>query len=81
MTDKMTRSVSAERIREFYDLGFWRGDTIYGLVREHAGETPEKVAIREWFRTVTYGGLVDAADRLAPGPPVARRMQGRRQVQ
>ena len=65
MKHRMPVSSSAEKIREFYDRGFWRGDTIYGLVRDHAGKTPDKAAVREKFRTVTYGELVDAADRLA----------------
>ncbi len=65
MNDPIPASLNAEKIREFYDLGFWRGDTIYGLVRGHAGKTPDKTAVREKARTVTYGELVDGANRLA----------------
>ena len=65
MTDKMPTTLSAEMTGEFYDRGFWRGDAIYGLVQDHAGKTPDKTAVREKIRTVTYGGLVDAAERLA----------------
>jgi acyl-CoA synthetase len=57
--------LSAAGTRQFYAAGHWRDDTIYSLVRGHARATPEKVAIRERFRTVTYGALVDGADRLA----------------
>jgi acyl-CoA synthetase (AMP-forming)/AMP-acid ligase II len=57
--------LSQPQLREFYSHGSWQADTIYGRVRRHAESTPEKVAVREGARAVTYGALVEAADRLA----------------
>ncbi|WP_214367779.1 class I adenylate-forming enzyme family protein [Pseudonocardia sp. H11422] len=65
MINTMLTSLSDERIRAFRAAGHWRESTIYALVREHADHTPEKVAVRERDRQVTYAELVDAADRLA----------------
>ncbi len=61
----MPASLSAKKIRELYDQGFWRDDTIYGLVWDNAGKTPDKTAIRERARTISYARLVDGVDRLA----------------
>ncbi|MEE2761044.1 MAG: class I adenylate-forming enzyme family protein [Pseudomonadota bacterium] len=55
----------AENTKAFYDQGFWRGDTIYELARDHAAKWPEKTAVRERHRAVTYAQLLDAADRFA----------------
>jgi acyl-CoA synthetase len=57
--------LTAEQISSFYAAGYWRDGTIYTLVRAHADRTPGKIAVREGSRTITYGALVDAADRLA----------------
>ena len=51
--------------RSFYEAGYWQADTIYGLVRRTAELSPEKLAVRERCRQVSYRELVDAADRLA----------------
>jgi acyl-CoA synthetase (AMP-forming)/AMP-acid ligase II len=53
------------QLEAFYASGQWRSDTIYGLVRAHALRQTEKVAVREGTRAVTYGELIEAADRLA----------------
>ncbi len=65
MTKTVTKFASAEKIREIYDRGFWRDDTIYSLVRHNGTVTPDKVAFRERYRIVTYGELLDAADYLS----------------
>jgi acyl-CoA synthetase len=51
--------------RSFYEAGYWQSDTIYGLVRRTAEISPDKVAVRERTRRISYRELVDAADRLA----------------
>ena len=68
MTKTVTKFASAEKIREIYDRGFWRDDTIYSLVRHNGTVTPDKVAFRERYRIVTYGELLDAADYLSCTP-------------
>jgi acyl-CoA synthetase (AMP-forming)/AMP-acid ligase II len=69
---------NAPQARAHYASGHWQEDTIYGLVRAHADRTPEKVAVRESSRSVTYGELVDAADRLAAALHAAGLLPGMR---
>ena len=57
--------LSAELIRKYEAEGFWRGDTIYSLVRGHAQRAPEAFAVRDRFRRLTYRQLLSAADALA----------------
>ena len=73
-------TLDAARLQAFTEAGFWRGQTVYDSVVDHARDTPDKIAIRERVRTATYSELVDAADRLsaaweaqglAPGERVA----------
>jgi acyl-CoA synthetase (AMP-forming)/AMP-acid ligase II len=64
MNTILTR-LSAELIEKYEGEGFWRGDTIYSLVRWHAEHTPQAFAVRDRFRRLTYRELVAAADALA----------------
>ncbi len=64
MNTLLTR-LSAEQIREYTAAGFWRGDTIYALVRSHARRDPESLAVRDRFRVLRYRELLTAADLLA----------------
>ena len=64
MNTILTR-LSAETIEKYEADGFWRGDTIYGLVRWHAEHTPAAFAVRDRFRRLTYRDLLAAADALA----------------
>ena len=65
MPNSILTLLSAAKLRSFYAAGFWRDDTIYSLVRSHAEMTPDKFAMRDRLRRVTYRELVAAADRLA----------------
>jgi acyl-CoA synthetase len=64
MNTLLTR-LSAELIRKYEAEGFWRGDTIYSLVRGHAERAPEAFAVRDRFRRLSYRQLLDAADAFA----------------
>jgi acyl-CoA synthetase len=64
MNTILTR-LSAELIQQYEAAGFWRGDTIYGLVRWHAHHAPDSFAVRDRFRRITYRRLLEAADALA----------------
>ena len=64
MNTILTR-LSAELIEKYESEGFWRGDTIYALVRWHAQHTPQAFALRDRFRRLTYRQLLAAADTLA----------------
>jgi acyl-CoA synthetase len=57
--------LSTELMQRYYAGGFWRDDTIYSLVRARAASTPQKYALRDRLRRITYGELVASADRLA----------------
>lgn len=57
--------MSPERLDENYRSGFWRHDTIYSLVAQHAGRSPDHWALRDRTRRLTYRQLVDAVDRFA----------------
>lgn len=65
MANTLLTSLSAPQLRAFYEAGYWQDATVYSSVREHAAATPEKVAIRESARQLTYAAAIDAADRLA----------------
>src|SRR5690606_20450649 len=51
--------------RKYESEGFWRQDTIYALMREHAQRTPDSFAVRDRFRRITYRQLLEATDALA----------------
>ena len=57
--------LSPDMIERYAAAGFWRNDTIYSLVRGHAGRAPDSFALRDGSRRVTYRQLLDAADALA----------------
>jgi acyl-CoA synthetase len=48
--------------RHYYDAGFWRDETIYEVAARNAQARPESTAIRDRFCTLSWAGLVDAAD-------------------
>ena len=57
--------LSAESIKRYYESGFWRDETIYAVVEAHARRTPDRIAIRDAFRSLNYGELIAAARTLA----------------
>src|SRR6185295_9795499 len=64
MNTILTR-LSADLIEKYEAEGFWKGDTIYGLVRWHAEHTPQAFAVRDRYRRLTYAQLLAATDALA----------------
>lgn len=50
---------------EFYRLGHWRDDTIYAIVKRHAERTPERFALRDQARRLTWRALLEAVDAFA----------------
>ena len=65
MFNSVLTSLSAGQIREFYSAGYWRDETIYSAVSLQERRAPQKIAMRDRFRAVSYRALLDAADRLA----------------
>ncbi len=58
-------TLDGPRMAAFTQAGHWRDTTVYQETAAHAAATPEKAAIRESRRVVTFAALVEAADRLA----------------
>ena len=77
MNTPLTR-LSAEMIEQYEAAGFWRGDTIYSLVRQHADHRPDAFAVRDRFRRITYRQLREAADSLAAELAARGVIQGQR---
>lgn len=65
MSSTILSLLSAQAANEYRRLGFWQGETIYAVARDHAGRTPDRPAVRDRFRRLTYRALVEAADALA----------------
>jgi acyl-CoA synthetase (AMP-forming)/AMP-acid ligase II len=65
MTKYLLTSLSRGRLEQHYRDGFWKSDTIYTLVANQAKQTPDKFAIRDRSRRLTYRQLVQEADILA----------------
>ncbi len=65
MFNSVLTLLSASQMRAHYRAGFWRDETIHRLVADVASRDPERPAMRDRFRVVSYGSLVEAADRLS----------------
>jgi acyl-CoA synthetase len=65
VTNTILSLLSAERLGEHYRSGFWQRDTIYSLIAQHAGRSPESFALRDRTRRLTYRQLLDAVNALA----------------
>jgi acyl-CoA synthetase len=51
--------------RRHYDAGFWREDTMYGLLAQHAGERGAAWALRDSRHRLTWAQLLAWVDALA----------------
>lgn len=51
--------------QRFYAEGHWCGDTLYGLLRRHAETRPNRWALRDSARRLTWRELADWVDVLA----------------
>ena len=56
---------NTDRYDEYTRAGFWRDQTFYGLVRDHAERTPDRLAIRSASGDITYGRLIELVDVFA----------------
>ena len=65
MTSPLLTLLSAESIRRNYSAGFWRDETIYAITEAHARRAPDRIALRDAHRTVTYRELIEGACALA----------------
>lgn len=53
------------RAAEYYGAGYWRKDTLYSLLQHHAAARPEKFALRDSHRRLTWGQLLEWVDLVA----------------
>lgn len=65
MTSPMLTLLSRQRLNQNYAAGYWRDDTIYSLVRQHADTIPDKIAVRDRSGEITYGQLAARAEALS----------------
>ena len=56
---------NAKQRRQYRTSGFWQDKTIYQIVEAHAELAPDRYAVRDRYRRLTYRQLVSAAQRLA----------------
>ncbi|HEY8611315.1 MAG TPA: class I adenylate-forming enzyme family protein [Roseomonas sp.] len=78
MSNTLLTTLSRERLKQGYESGFWRDETIYMLAAERAGRNPDAPALRDANRRVTIGALVAAADRLSADLRAAGVRRGQR---
>jgi acyl-CoA synthetase (AMP-forming)/AMP-acid ligase II len=65
MTNRMLTRLDLPQAREYYAAGYWQDETIYTRARKAATNNPDRVAVMERSRSISYRSLLDAADRLA----------------
>ncbi|GAA4840566.1 (2,3-dihydroxybenzoyl)adenylate synthase [Saccharopolyspora rosea] len=56
-----------EFARRYREAGYWRGYTFGRMLRDRAAEHPDRVAVVDADRRITYADLDARADRLAAG--------------
>jgi acyl-CoA synthetase len=61
----MLTLLDPDRLRQGYDSGFWRKDTLYARAAAQAARAPAAIAIRDRRRAISWAALVAAADALA----------------
>lgn len=57
----------AEFARYYREQGYWRGETFPRMLAERAAQHPQRLAITDEHRRLTYGELAARAERLAAG--------------
>jgi acyl-CoA synthetase len=65
MASTVLSLLNGKTLSDYYARGLWRDDTIYRIAARHATTLPDKVAVRDRYRSVTWQHLVLAADALA----------------
>jgi acyl-CoA synthetase len=54
-----------EHARHFYERGYWRSDTLYGLLRASAETTPDRFALRDTNARLTFRAALEWVDALS----------------
>src|ERR1700733_3800499 len=59
MPNTLLTLFDTERFAEYHRAGFWRDDTVYALVRDHANRTPDRIVVRSAQGDLTYSALLE----------------------
>ncbi len=78
MVNTLLTSIDAALARSYYASGHWRNETIYDLVQAAADRHPQKIAVLDQHRGITYAQIIEAADRLATDLAAQKLRQGAR---
>lgn len=65
MAHTLLTLLDPDRLRQGYESGFWRSETLYARAASQAVRAPGAIAIRDRRRAITWAALVAAADALA----------------
>src|SRR5262249_33115115 len=65
MTGPLLTLLNAPMLTAYTAAGHWGSETLYMIAARHAKEAPDRWAVRDRHCRLTYGGLVESADRLA----------------
>ena len=65
MTGRLLTLLNAPTLAAYTEAGYWGSETLYAIAARHARATPDRFAVCDRHRRLTYAALVDAADRLA----------------
>jgi acyl-CoA synthetase (AMP-forming)/AMP-acid ligase II len=65
MSNTLLTLFNKDQFEEFYRVGFWRDDTVYSLVKDHAERAPDRIALRSGLGDLCYRELVARVDAFA----------------
>jgi non-ribosomal peptide synthetase component E (peptide arylation enzyme) len=65
MTGPLLTLLNAPTLAAYTAAGYWGDETLYNVAARHARAMPDRFAVRDRHRRLTYAALVDASDRLA----------------
>jgi acyl-CoA synthetase len=65
MTGPILTLLNAPTLAAYTAAGYWGDETLYAIAARHAQVAPDRAAVRDRHRRLSYAALVDAADRLA----------------
>jgi acyl-CoA synthetase (AMP-forming)/AMP-acid ligase II len=64
-TGPLLTLLNARNLAAYTAAGYWGDETLYAMAVRHARAAPDRFAVRDRHRRLTYAALVAAADRLA----------------
>ncbi|WP_207537893.1 class I adenylate-forming enzyme family protein [Sabulicella rubraurantiaca] len=62
---RFTPRTDPARAQRWREIGQWTGETLHDLLKAAAARAPEKIAITDGERSLSYAALRDAVDRMA----------------